>query len=1032
MNVATFSVKNPVFANLLLLVMLIGGIITYRLMTREVFPEVPLDMILIRTIYTGAPPEEMEKQITIPIENAIENIENVDSVASQSYEGISVMEVKVQQGTKDLQKMVNDIKNEIELIENYPQEAEEPKVIEIKSEIPVIGISISGPIREQSRRKVAEELKNRLIRIDGVASLQINGLRDIEIWVEVDPLRQYALGIAVRQVVDAISAANVTLPAGIIEGARQEFPLRTPEKLKNAADVGRTIIVRDKAGRNIRVSDVALVTEQFEEEESFGRVDGKKAITITVLKSQAGNTIEITNQVREIIAEFQKELPQKVILTTYQDSSRYIRQRLKTLYKSGTIGLILVCIVLFTFLNWRMAIWTALGIPASFLGAFILMDWFGITINMMSLFSMILVLGMVVDDAIIVSENVYRYLLLGYSPRAAAVKGTMEVVMPVTAAIITTVAAFLPMLMMTGIMGKFISTIPIVVSITLFMSLIEAFVILPSHLADFSKSPKKKFEKESAWFKRVRRSYRKTIKTALRHRYLSLAMAALLVLGTVAYAYYEMKFVLFKPKDLVGFLVKLEMPVGTRLNETGKLLRQVEEVTAQLPKEDVAATVSMVGTTLDYSTGRVTFGSHVAQTLVESTEFDTVGRRNAYIVADEVREKLKMLTGARSLEVEELGGGPPVGAALEARISGDDYEVLTELTRLTKEFINSIPGVVDVSDDYSQGKSELHITPDTEKMALLGLTAGQIATAVKTYFDGRVATTIKRGEDNIDVVVKYNADYRDDVSFIKQARIVNQSGRQIRLTSVAETEWKRGFSTINRFNKKRTIKVFADVDTAVLTSSELTAKVRLFFDDIKKRFPGYTMSFGGETEEQMKSVVSLLKATVLALLIIYLILGTLFKSFLQPFVVLSAIPFSFVGIVVGHEIMGEPIGILSLIGLAALTGIVVNDSLVMVDFINQARLRGAPRWLSVMRSAKVRFRPVVLTSLTTILGLSTLAFKTTGQAAFLAPMAISIVFGLVFSTILTLIIIPCAYAVLDDFMLRLFGKQAVVFHERKI
>ena len=484
MNVATFSVKNPVFANLLLLVMLIGGIITYRLMTREVFPEVPLDMILIRTIYTGAPPEEIEKQITIPIENAIENTENVESVASQSYEGISVMEVKVQQGTKDLQKMVNDIKNEIELIENYPQEAEEPKVIEVKSEIPVIGISISGPIQEQSRRKVAEELKNRLIRIDGVASLQISGLRDIEIWVEVDPLRQYALGIAARQVVDAVSAANVTLPAGIIEGARQEFPLRTPEKLKNAADVGRTVIVRDKAGRNIRVSDVAQVTEQFEEEESFGRVDGNKAITITVLKSQTGNTIEITNQVRKIIAEFQKELPQKVILTTYQDSSRYIRQRLKTLYKSGTIGLILVCIVLFTFLNWRMAIWTALGIPASFLGAFILMDWFGITINMMSLFSMILVLGMVVDDAIIVSENVYRYLLLGYSPGAAAVKGTMEVVLPVTAAIITTVAAFLPMLMMTGIMGKFISTIPIVVSITLFMSLIEAFVILPSQLAE--------------------------------------------------------------------------------------------------------------------------------------------------------------------------------------------------------------------------------------------------------------------------------------------------------------------------------------------------------------------------------------------------------------------------------------------------------------------------------------------------------------------------------------------------------------------
>ncbi|MFQ5432097.1 MAG: efflux RND transporter permease subunit [Nitrospinota bacterium] len=1024
--------RNPVFSNLLLLVMLIGGIITYRSMTREVFPEVPLDMILIRTVYTNAPPEEVEKQITIPIENSIENIENVESVASQSYESVSIVEVKVRQGTQDLQKMVNDIKTEIEQIENYPDDAEEPRVIEVKSQIPVIGVSVSGDIPEVARRKVTEELKNRLMRIDGVASLQISGLRDIEIWVEADPLRLNALGISVNQIANAIGDANVSLPAGNIEGVRQEFPLRTPEKLKRPGDVKRVIIKRGAAGRSIRVEDVAQVTETFEEEESFGRVDGENAMTLIVMKSQSGNTIEITNEARRIIAGMQKELPEKVTLKAYQDSSRYIRQRLKTLYKSGAIGLVLVCLVLFAFLNWRMALWTALGIPASFLGAFLLMDQFGITINMMSLFSMILVLGMVVDDAIIVSENVYRYLLMGYPSGRAAVMGTMEVVMPVTAAITTTVAAFLPMLMMTGIMGKFISTIPIVVSITLFMSMIEAFFILPSHLADFSASSKKPLEKESTWFKKVRRIYRKIIKTMLRHRYISLAGAILLVLGTLFYAYTRMNFVMFKPKDLVGFLVKLEMPVGTRLEETGNVLRQVEKIASSLPKEDVEAAVSMIGTTLDYSTGRVTFGSHVAQTLFESTEFDTRGRRNGYTVADEVRQKLKTVTGARSLEVKELGGGPPVGAALEARISGDDYGTLTELTRLLKEYLKSISGVVDVKDNYTQGKTEIHLKPDTQKLSLMNLNEARIATAVRSYFDGRVATTIKRGKDDIDVTVKYAKPYRDDVSFINQAKVTNSRGEQVRLMSVADMEWKRGYSTINRYNGNRTIKVFANVNTDVITSGQLTEKVKKFFKTVSERYPGYTLDFGGEREEQMKSVSSLLRATVIALLIIYLILGTLFKSFLQPLVVMSSIPFSFVGVVVGHKIMGEPIGILSLIGLAALTGIVVNDSLVMVDFINKARIRGAPRWLSVLRSAFVRFRPVVLTSLTTIFGLATLAFKTTGQAAFLAPMAISIVFGLVFSTILTLIIIPCAYAVLDDFLLRLFGKEAVKFHEREI
>ena len=1032
MNIAAISVRNPVFSNLLLLVMLVGGIITYRSMTREVFPEIPLDMILIRTIYTNAPPEEVEKQITIPIENSIENIENVESVASQSYESVSMIEVKVQQGTQDLQKMVNDIKTGIEQIEHYPEEAEEPQVIEVKSQIPVIGVSVSGDMPEVARRKVTEELKTRLMRVDGVASLQISGLRNIEIWVEADPLRLNALGISVNQIASAIGDANVSLPAGNIEGVRQEFPLRTPEKLKRPGDVKRVVIKRDGAGRTIRVEDVAQVTETFEEKESFGRVDGKDAMTLIVMKSQTGNTIEITNDVRRIIGEMQKELPDQVILKDYQDSSRYIRQRLKTLYKSGAIGLALVCLVLFTFLNWRMAFWTAIGIPASFLGAFLVMDQFGITINMMSLFSMILVLGMVVDDAIIVSENVYRYLLLGYPAGKAAVMGTMEVVMPVTAAIITTIAAFLPMLMMTGIMGKFIATIPIVVSITLFMSLIEAFFILPSHLADFSKSSNKPFETESAWFKKVRRVYRKIIKYALRRRYMSLATAMLLVTASLLYAFTQMNFVMFKPKDLVGFLVKLEMPVGTRLEETGNVLRQVEEIASSLPKGDVVTSVSMIGTTLDYSTGRVTYGSHVAQTLFESTEFDTEGRRNAFVVADEVRQKLKMITGARSLEVKELGGGPPVGAALEARISGDNYGTLTELTRLLKEHLRSIPGVEDIKDNYTQGKIEILLKPDSQKMPLMNLTDAQIAMAVKSYFDGRVATTIKRGKDDIDVTVKYALPYRDDVSFINQAKVTNSKGEQVRLLTVADIEWKRGYSTINHYNGKRTIKVFADVDTDVITSGQLTKKVDRFFETISKRYPGYTLTFGGEREEQMKSVSSLLRATVIALLIIYLILGTLFKSFLQPLVVLSAIPFSFIGVIVGHKIMGEPIGILSLIGFAALIGIVVNDSLVMVDFINKARLRGAPRWLSVLRSSFVRFRPVILTSLTTIFGLSTLAFKTTGQAAFLAPMAISIVFGLVFSTALTLVIIPCTYAILDDFLLRLFGKQAVTFHEREI
>jgi len=1032
MNIARLSVRNPVFANLLLLVLLVGGITSYHLMPREVFPEIPLDMVVISTDFIGAPPEEVEKQVTIPIENAMEAVENIESIASQSYENISVMEIKIRQGTKDLQKMVNDIKDEIDKIEHFPDSAKKPQVLLIESEIPLINVSVAGTAPESVRRKVADELKNRLLRIQGVARVQTSGFRDIEIWAETDPLRAGAMKITLDRISGAIAAANVNIPAGQMESAKHDFPLRTTSELKTAGDVAQVVIYRDSTGRQVRVRDVANVAERFEKKRTLGRVDGENSVSLLVMKAHGGSTISIVNQVREVIDKFHTELPGSIRIKTSQDSSRYIRQRLKTLYRSGTIGLIFVCAVLFLFLNWRMAFWTALGIPAAFAGTLMIMDYIGISINMMSLFAMILVLGMVVDDAIIVTENVFRYLQAGLKPERAAVVGASQVFKPVIAATTTTVAAFTPMLMMTGIMGKFISNIPIVVTITLLVSLVEAFFILPSHLADFAKPGKERMKKERGWFRKVRKRYRSLIKLFLRYRYRVLAIVLAVFLGTLYYAVYHMKFVLFNSKDLVGFIVKVEMPVGASLEETGKMLRKVEKMADSLPKQDIKATVSMAGMTLNYQNGRVQFGQNLGQTLFESTEFDTPGRRNAFIVMNEVREKVKLLTGMRTVEVTKLGGGPPLGHALEARISGTSYPTIREIAREMEDYLKTIPGVKDIRDDFVPGKSEIRVIPDPTKLSLYGLTERDIASSVRTAFDGLVATTIRRGRDDIDVRLIFAKPYRDDLNFIPQILLTSPSGKQVRLSSVADIKWQTGLSTINRFNRKRTIKVFADVNNDIITSSELSGIVKKHFRNISRDYPGSSLDFGGETAEQRKSVVSLVKASLIGILVIYLILGTLFKSFMQPVVVIMAIPFSYIGVVVGHELMGEPIGMLSLIGLAALTGIVVNDSLVMVDFINGSRINGAGRWLSILRSAFVRFRAVILTSLTTILGLSTLAFRTTGQAAFLAPMAISIVFGLVFSTILTLLVIPCLYAALDDLMIKIYGKEGIVFRERDV
>ncbi len=893
-------------------------------------------------------------------------------------------------------------------------------------------MAVAGTAPESVKRKAADELKNRLSRIEGIARVQTSGFRDIEIWAEIDPLRASAMKISPDRIAGAIAAANINIPAGRMKSSKHDFPLRTTSELKTADDTARVVIYRDNAGRQVRVRDVAEVTERFEQEQTLGRVDGENAVSLLVMKAQGGSTIKIVDHIRKMLDEFRAALPASIQIKTSQDSSRYIRQRLKTLYRSGTIGLIFVCIILFLFLNWRMAFWTAIGIPASFAGTLMIMDYLGISINMMSIFAMILVLGMVVDDAIIVTENVFRYLQAGLKPGRAAVMGASQVFKPVIAATTTTVAAFTPMLMMSGIMGKFISNIPIVVTITLLVSLVEAFFILPSHLADFAKPGKESIKKETGWFRKARKRYRSLIKVFLRYRYGVLALVLTIFLGTLYYAVFHMKFVLFNSKDLVGFIVKVKMPAGTSLEETGRILSKVEEMADSLPKQDVKAAVSMIGMTLDYQTGRVRIGQNLGQTLFESTEFDTPGRRNAYLVMDEIREKVKLLTGMSTIEVNKLGGGPPIGHALEARIGGDNYPTIREIAREVEDYLKTIPGVKDIRDNFSPGKSEIRVIPDPAKLSLYGLTKRDIASAVRTAFDGEVATTIRRGREDIDVRIIFAKPYRDDLDFISQIPLTTPSDKQVRLSSIADIKWETGLSTINRFNRKRTIKVFAEVNTNIITSSELSNTVKQRFKNISRDYPGSSLDFGGETEEQRKSVVSLVKASSLGILVIYLILGTLFKSFLQPIVVIMAIPFSYIGVVLGHEFMGEPIGMLSLIGLAALTGIVVNDSLVMVDFINGARLNGAGRWLSILRSAFVRFRAVILTSLTTILGLSTLAFKTTGQAAFLAPMAISIVFGLVFSTILTLLVIPCMYAVLDDLMIKIYGREGIVFRERDV
>ncbi|MFQ5456026.1 MAG: efflux RND transporter permease subunit [Nitrospirota bacterium] len=1013
MSIAEFSIKNPVFVNLLFFIIIIGGIFSYSIMPQEVFPVIPLDKIVISTTYFGVSPEEIEKLITIPIENRLKNIEGIEKINSVSQEGISVIEMDLEKEVSDVQKVVEDIRNDIDKLD-IPEDADDSEVIIIDTRHPVINLSISGDVSEDILREIADEMEERILQITGVRNVVISGYRDREIWIEVDADRLNSYQISIDEVVRALQNRNINVPGGIIKGKKTEAIIRTTGEYKNRDEIKNTIVRFNENGRHIYIHDLAYVRPTFKEDISYGRINGKRAISLIVNKKSTGNTITIANRIKEIAKE--KELLEGIRLTISNDSSIWIKNRLQTVYNSGSIGLILVIFILFLFLNWRMAFWTAMGIPASFLGTILVMHFFGMTINMISLFAMIVVLGMVVDDAIIVTENVYRYQLNGYSFSQAAIEGSKEVLMPVIAAVTTSIAAFIPMLLMKGIMGKFISVIPKVVSIALFISLIEALFVLPSHLADFSKLPRGKAKRdiEGAWFHTLRKRYRKILVSLIRYRYITSLCIVLVAIGTIFFALNYMKFVLFGMKDLPGAVVKIETYKGTRIEETSRILKQVEEIALRIPENDLDTVTSLIGSHFDFSTGRNEIGSNLAQAFFEFTEFNTPSRRNGYEIRDDIRKMVKRIKGAKSIEVVGKAGGPPVGPAVELQIRGKEFKKLKIITGELEEYLKGIDGIYNVKDDFSHGKNEIKIAIDEKKASLFDLDMATIARTIKTSFAGTKATEIRRGREEIDVIVKFKDDIRNNIDYLKKIMIVNKRGQNIPFSTVADISHSSGINSIVRRNRKRSITLTADVDTDIITSTVANRMIAGRFKEIEKRFPGYDMVFAGEAEEQRESMQSLMQAFIISLLIIYLILGTLFKSFLQPFIVMAAIPFAFIGVIAGHYIMNQDLGLLSLIGLTALVGIVVNDSLVFADFINRSRSKGGSRWRSIILSGKVRFRPIILTSITTIFGLAPLAFKTQGQAAFLAPMAISIVWGLIFSTILILIIFPCFFAIADD------------------
>ncbi len=1007
-----YFVRNSVFVNLLMMVILVAGILIYLSITREIFPEFSLDSISIRTVYLGASPQEVEKLITIKIEDEIADIDGVDSIYSESQEGLSLITIELSDYA-DLNRVLNDISSAIDRIEDLPKDAEDPVVSEIKNAFPIITATVYGDLPELTMKRIAEDVRDNLREIPGVAQVYLSGAREREIWVEVDPRRLEQYELSLEEIKRALEAQNLNLPGGSIKTDRGEFLLRTVGEILEARELEGVILRSDPQGNLLTLSQVARVRDHFEEPVTLGRFNGRPSMNLSVSKEKRGDAIAISKAVLQFVAQYENRLPPGVSLGAFNDTSVYIKNRLNTLKRNGLVGFALVLMILCIFFNFRVAGMTALGIPVSFAGAMLLMQGFGISLNMISMFSLILVLGIIVDDAIVVSENTYRYMEEGLPPQEAAVRGTQEVLAPVVATVVTTIAAFLPMLLLAGTMGKFMSVIPKVVTFALIASLMEALVILPSHLADWSSKKHRKggTHRSERWFKALRAYYARFLAFSLRGKYLSLVASLGITAVVITFALTRIPFTLFHEFESTQFFVNVETPVTSKIEDTRDVIARIEKIVMEtLPPTELKTVASNTGL-IFLDINRIVQGSNGGQIIVELTEADKRNRSSLEIIND-LRKRTAGIPGATKIQYMKPQAGPG-GPAIEIRVVGNEFPVLQEIADKVKGYLTTFPAAQDIRDDFLPGKKELRIVARPEARSL-GLDVASIARQVRSSFYGAESSKILRSDEDIPIVVKYPESFRDRPSRVEDLVLTTPNGEKVYFGEVAEVTEAPGSSKIIRSDKKRSITVLADVDVKEGNTLQITNEVRRRFANLQARYPGYKLEFKGERQELEKSIQDLLKSFLVAVLLIYLILGALFKSYIQPLVVMLAIPFAANGVILGHAVMGLSLGLLSLMGMVALAGVVVNDSLLLVSFVNELRREGTPLVEALLRGGELRLRPILLTTITTVAGLTPLAFFASGQARFLAPMAISIIFGLTFSTLLTLIIIPCSYAIVEE------------------
>lgn len=1030
-----FMAGHSVAANLIMAMCLIGGFMALRNVRQEVFPEISQDTVTVSVVYPGASPEEVEQGVVAVVEEAVRGLDGVKEISSTASEGHGEVVVEILLG-EDLQQLARDVQAEVDRIRTFPDDAEEPSVSVTSRRNGVLTLVIHGNVDDRVLKEIGEDARDELLQDPEITQVDVSGLPPPEISVEIsdDNLRRY--GLTLSEVAERIAAEAIDVPAGGLDTVAGEILVRVTERRDYGREFGELPIVTTSDGSQVRLRDIATITDAFEDADRYSRFNGEPAVMLDVYRVGDETPISVSDAVRSHMRDIREDLPPGVNVDIRNDRSEVYRQRVELLLRNGAIGLVLVLLVLGVFLEARLAFWVMMGIPISFLGSFLILPLTGVSINMISLFAFIIALGIVVDDAIVVGENIYHYHQEGLPFLAAARKGAREVAMPVTFSILTNIVTFLPIYFIPGFMGKVFKMIPVVVCIVFLLSLFESLFVLPAHLGHRKEGKSRRglfswlHRRQQGFSHRfrnwVRNGYGPFLGGVLRHRYVTIALSATILLLAVSYAMSgRMGMESFPTVESDSAVAMLVLPYGTAVENTDAIARRLEATARELI-EDIGHPELSEGIITDIGQS----GGHSARVRVELAAAEI---RDKIIGTTEFTNRWRELTGdvagVKSLRfIDDFGGPGSWGRPIEVELSHRNVDVLEQASRELAAVLETYPRVKDVDDGFQQGKPQLDFTMKAEGKSL-GLTARAIAGQVRSSLYGAEALRQQRGRDEIKVMVRRPESERSSEATIEDFLVRTPTGLDVPLREVAQLRRGRAYTSINRRNGRRVMSPSADITPRSKAGEVLADMTEGVLPELTRKYPGLTYSFEGHQADMRESIGSLKVTFTLALLAIYGLLAVPFRSYLQPLIVMISIPFGIVGAVLGHLIMGYDLSVISMFGIVALSGVVVNDSLVMIDFANRLR-REHPQWRvreAIQQAAIQRFRPILLTTLTTFGGLAPMIFETSRQARFLIPMALSLGYGILFATGITLVLVPSLYVAIEDANRGLRWIKRVVF-----